>query len=264
MISSATSLAHFDTIYSADCIEWCHSAGYEDLFICGTYQVLDPASTTKQPNDQVDTTVEKDQHEDDVEVEDESESVKRQTQRTGRLLLFQVTDPQSAQSTLREVQRIESNAILDAKWCSRPSSGAPGLAVADAKGQFVFYELSSSRRLEHVQAIQVADTSTLCLSLALSAPQLEELVGDTEYLMQSRTKPSLRIAVSLSNGSLSVLACSIDGEWAVEQTWHAHDFEPWCVAWDPDTNYIWSGGDDCKLKKWDLRDTSVPVYVNRR
>ena len=33
------SIQQIDTIYSADCTEWCHIDGFHDVLLCGTYQV---------------------------------------------------------------------------------------------------------------------------------------------------------------------------------------------------------------------------------
>lgn len=70
------------------------------------------------------------------------------------------------------------------------------------------------------------------------------------------------------------------GQYEIADKWHAHDFEPWCATWDNwDLNTVWSGesscdlcgcvvlrvgGDDLKLKRWDVRDTSAPTSVNKR
>lgn len=99
-----------------------------------------------------------------------------------------------------------------------------------------------------------------------------------------------KLVVSTSDGKVSVL--SGETEMQVEQTWHAHDFEPWIAAWDYwNTDSVWTGqrnsyshllpvanlsmsgkdsdrcmagGDDCKLKLWDLRQgTSRPSALNK-
>ncbi|KAJ9109161.1 hypothetical protein QFC21_000489 [Naganishia friedmannii] len=54
------------------------------------------------------------------------------------------------------------------------------------------------------------------------------------------------------------------GELIVEQAWESHDYEPWITAfdlWRPDV--VWSGGDDLKLKQWDLRSPYSPISVNK-
>lgn len=78
-----------DTVYSADCIEWCPFEPYQDIFVCGTYQVLEPAaaSTSVTPAAvQNDKTI--DELEDSDDEVDTSDAPKTQTQRTGRLLVF--------------------------------------------------------------------------------------------------------------------------------------------------------------------------------
>lgn len=88
-----------DTEYSADSIEWCPLEGYRDLFVCGTYQVVqpDPPAAAKRADE-----VEGDEEaggvaeesgstrSDGFDDEDEEEGFPpKPTQRTGRLLLFQ-------------------------------------------------------------------------------------------------------------------------------------------------------------------------------
>lgn len=73
------------------------------------------------------------------------------------------------------------------------------------------------------------------------------------------------LVVSLSDGSVAVFDAR--GPQLEERVrWHAHDFEPWIAAfdcWQPSA--IWTGGDDCKLKGWDLRQgCETPTFVNKR
>jgi hypothetical protein len=50
------------------------------------------------------------------------------------------------------------------------------------------------------------------------------------------------LIVSLSDGSLSLLRPSSQGELTVSDKWHAHDHEPWIAAWDYwDTSVLYSG-----------------------
>lgn len=92
----AISLAQVDTEFSADCIEWCPFAGFQDLFVCGTYQVLEPhtASSEVEQEEAVKPDADADVPDDSDDEVDTSDAPKKQTQRTGRLLLFQV-DPDS-------------------------------------------------------------------------------------------------------------------------------------------------------------------------
>ncbi|WVQ78764.1 hypothetical protein IAT38_000855 [Cryptococcus sp. DSM 104549] len=236
----ASSLAYIDTTYSADSIECCPFPGFEDLFVCGTYQIIKPEE--KAVEEKPEATGGDGESSDD----EEEEVVPKQTQRVGRLLLFQIRH----EKHLEEIQRIETPAILDTKWSPRLEGGKPTLAVADAKGHVTIYVLDpETRRLEETQVIDVADETTLCLSL------------DFSHCLDPSAPPSL--ITSLSNGSLAHLTPSPEG-YEVASTWHAHDFEPWITAFDlQDPNTVWSGGDDCKLKRWDLRDTSMPTFVNK-
>jgi len=73
-----------DTELSADCIEFCPFEGYHHFFVCGTYQVLAPEVKVTKINP------------DDSEDEDEAQAGPSQTRRTGRLLLFAVTEGQDS------------------------------------------------------------------------------------------------------------------------------------------------------------------------
>ncbi|ODN76820.1 hypothetical protein L202_05420 [Cryptococcus amylolentus CBS 6039] len=238
--NKATSLAYVDTVYSADSIEFCPFQGFQDLFVCGTYQIIKPEEL-EQPKASEEN---KDEEESDS---DEEEFVPQSTQRKGRLLLFQID--QDCQPN--ELQRIETPAILDSKWSPHVrTGGGPRLAVADAKGHIALYELNpDTKRLEEVQTIDVEDETRLCLSL------------DFSYRLEPSVEPS--IIASISNGSLSHLTPTPTG-YEVSSSWHAHDFEPWITAFDlQDVNTVWSGGDDCKLKRWDLREPFMPSMVNK-
>jgi diphthamide biosynthesis protein 7 len=69
------------------------------------------------------------------------------------------------------------------------------------------------------------------------------------------------IITSLSSGHLSHLTPTPTG-YTTTSTWSAHTYEPWICAFDAwDPNRIWSGGDDCILKSWDLR---IPEMVTGR
>ncbi|WWD16638.1 hypothetical protein CI109_101068 [Kwoniella shandongensis] len=244
----AKSLAYVDTIYSADSIEFCPWEGYQDLFICGTYQIVKPEEAPPPPAPPL-----KNAEDDDADSDSDSDSMEeyggpsKPTERVGRILLFQVGEDGES---FEELQRIETPAILDTKWSPHLQGGRPSLGVADAKGHITIYLLDTeTRRLEEQQRTDVDDDTTLCLSL------------DYSHRLHPSTQPS--IITSLSTGSLAHLVPSETG-YEVSSTFHAHDYEPWITTFDLwDTNIVWSGGDDCKLKRWDLRETSRPTLVNK-
>ncbi|WWC68733.1 uncharacterized protein I206_102667 [Kwoniella pini CBS 10737] len=234
----AKSLAYIDTVYSADSIEWCPFVGFQNIFICGTYQIIKP-----DPKEEVKTSI-KDENDSDSDEEFELEPSKP-TERIGRLLIFQVESDDS----LTEIQRIETPAILDTKWSPDLNDGRPVLGVADAKGHITLYSLNNeTRRLEEMQQIDVDEESSLCLSL------------DWSNRLNNSTST---IITSLSTGNLAHIVSTPTG-WQVDQSWKAHDFEPWITSFDNwDSNTVWSGGDDCKLKRWDIRETFRPTFINK-
>ncbi|KAF5355633.1 hypothetical protein D9756_003763 [Leucocoprinus leucothites] len=79
------------------------------------------------------------------------------------------------------------------------------------------------------------------------------------------SRPNGSLVVSLSNGFICLIRHA-ESSWMLAETWHAHDHEPWIAAWNYwDTSVIYSGGDDLKLKAWDIRcGFDSPIFVNKR
>lgn len=75
-----------------------------------------------------------------------------------------------------------------------------------------------------------------------------------------------QIAVSLSSGDITILDLDPTSSTLTESlTWHAHDFEAWIVGWNyHDTNILYTGADDCRLKGWDKRmDCSYATFTSK-
>ncbi|KAL1410347.1 hypothetical protein Q8F55_004355 [Vanrija albida] len=253
----APSLAQVDTLYSADSIEFCPHPGFEQWFTCGTYQLLKPEDQAKADAEArgedagedagasapagdasapsaTSAVASADASDSDGDADSEPDYTPP-APRVGRLYLYALDG-----TTPVESQRIETAAILDAKW-SPHAPDTPELGVADAKGGLSVYSLSGGA-LSLSERYALADDDTLVLSLDWGAPN--ELV------------------TSLSDGTLAHVVRRPSGL-ATAASWAAHDFEPWVAAWaGPDS--VWSGGDDCKLKRWDVRVPDTPVFVNRR
>ncbi|GAA5947547.1 hypothetical protein JCM10213_005155 [Rhodosporidiobolus nylandii] len=227
------SLSSCDTEYSADAIEWC--PGNPHLFACGTYQVVKGEVGDAAPPE--------------ADEEDEGTSSSPTVTRYGRCLLYEVD---SEGKNLKEKQRFDGPAILDMKWSPRPWNGKKTLAIADAKGHLQLHGLNEeTNQLSPIQTVDVTDESTLCLSLDWST-------------RRAATPDPASIVVSLSSGEIATLGG--ESSFEVTSTWHAHDFEPWIAAfdcWQPST--VWTGGDDLKLKGWDLRQgCDAPTFTNKR
>lgn len=219
-LTPATSLAQVDTVYSADSIEFCPLPAYEHWFTCGTYQLLDPATGELAPAPGAAPPS-------PSPSSGEGEGRDAPAPRVGRLLLYALDG-----ATPVEAHRVESAAILDAKW----SPSRPEISVADAKGGLARYALEGLQLLERVE---VADAETLVLSLD-HRPAADDVI------------------TSLSSGELAHVA---GGE--VVARWAAHDFEPWIAAWHG-RDTVWSGGDDLALKRWDVRMPGEATFVKRK
>ncbi|KAI0689612.1 WD-40 repeat-containing protein [Cytidiella melzeri] len=165
--------------------------------------------------------------------------------RRGKCMVF------AFRSTLQE---IALPAVPDLKWCHREQTERPLLAVADSEGHVSLYEyVIEERCLKDFQCIGCASSDVLCLSLDWSNRRYQgSAIGD--------------LVVSMSDGSVALLQPATSAGLSVVDTWHAHDFEPWIAAWNYwDTNTIYTGGDDLKMKGWDVRQGfSQPTFVNKR
>ncbi|GAA5977333.1 hypothetical protein JCM11641_000067 [Rhodosporidiobolus odoratus] len=237
---NCSSISSVDTEYSADAIEFC--PGNPHILACGTYQVVKGETEPAGGDAKVG------QGEDDEE-DQEGESSSPIVTRYGRCLLYEID---SEGKNLTEKQRFDGPAILDMKWSPRPWNDKKTLAIADAKGHVQLHGLDEeTNQLASLQTVDCTDESTLCLSLDWST-------------RRAATPDPASIVVSMSSGEI----CTLGGEssFEVTSTWHAHDFEPWIAAfdcWQPST--VWTGGDDLKLKGWDLRQgCDAPTFVNKR
>ncbi|CAG5918226.1 unnamed protein product [Menidia menidia] len=174
--------------------------------------------------------------------------------RTGRLYLFEFKQEGPMGPPLTELQRMDTAAILDMKWCHVPLAEKPVLGVAAATGELQLYALSKSqegrRGLQTLGSVEVG-AERLALSLDWSTGR--------------KDSSEVRAVCSDSAGCVSV--CSLAQAAPVATAhWKAHDFEAWIAAFSYwDTQLVYSGGDDCKLKGWDLRvSTSSPVFCSKR
>ncbi|XP_055018103.1 diphthine methyltransferase isoform X2 [Boleophthalmus pectinirostris] len=155
---------------------------------------------------------------------------------------------------LTELQRMDTAAILDLKWCHVPVLERPVLGLAAATGDLQLYTLKETqeggRRLHTLSSV-VVGADRLVLSLDWSTGRLDG--------------SDIRVVCSDSAGCISVASLE-EGAVTIQSQWKAHDFEAWISAFSYwDTQLIYTGGDDCKLKGWDLRmDPSCPTFTSKR
>ena len=107
------------------------------------------------------------------------------------------------------------------------------------------------------------------LDLNGEQPQLRLLYEFTSFptsvlVLSLATQPgSTSTLGTLATGEVSVLRIENE-QFTQAETWKAHDLEAWCSAWKS-SETILTGGDDCLLKLWDLRDEPrAGQLVNKR
>ncbi|KAF9277146.1 Diphthine methyltransferase [Linnemannia elongata] len=245
------SLDSDDTLYSADSIEFCPFQSHSHLFACGTYQLAkDESEDEPGPAPPEATATDSDTDSSD---DDEPVKVEKPMLRLGRLLVYAVEGESDDTYKLNNLERIETAAILDMKWSHQLIHGNPTLGVADASGDLSLYQFKSAGNdLEIVTKYQTNYSSKLALSL------------DWSNRVQTSEQP--QIAVSLSSGDITILDLDPSSSTLTESlTWHAHDFEAWIVGWNyHDTNILYTGADDCRLKGWDKRmDCSYATFTSK-
>ncbi|KAF9195152.1 Diphthine methyltransferase [Haplosporangium sp. Z 767] len=250
------SLDSDDTIYSADSIEFCPFESHANLLACGTYQLAKDESedvpVTEEPveSSHSDTDSNSNSNSDDDE---ENIKVEKPMLRLGRLLVYDVQGQGDDSLKLKNTACIETAAILDMKWSHQLLNGNPTLGVADASGDLSLYQFKTSGNdLELITKYKTNTENKLALSL------------DWSNRVEASERP--QIAVSLSNGDITVLDLDPTSSTLTETlTWHAHDLEAWIVGWNyHDTNVLYTGADDCRLKGWDKRmDCAYPTFTSR-
>lgn len=217
--------------------------------------------------------------------EDGDEETSENPSRSGELLLYKI-DENLNFGKGDEIQIVDTDSgVLDGKWLQ----GGPFPAVtsesisykgymystANASGSLNLYQLQDtdedgSFELKHVAATDAdVDTNGLALSLAWD---------ESNYKFADDGNCSTRIVSSYSKGSLAVhdIAGERTAKDQVEcvesQRWDAHTLfgcqaEVWTVCFASNRHYntyadtVISGGDDCKMKLWDLRLTTKPTAV---
>ncbi|XP_029468920.1 diphthine methyltransferase [Rhinatrema bivittatum] len=219
-----------DTEYNADAVEWCPVDGWHNILVCGTYQLKKPESKPAAGDE-------------------ESENPHT---RLGRLYLYSC-HPDQLFTPLMEVQRTETAAILDMKWCHVPVAEHPLLGIANAKGVVELCCLTNSEKMELISCV---DLGQECLALSL----------DWSTGLGDSTQP-MKIVSSDSKGRLSLLevqesAVALD----IIVQWKAHDFEAWIAAFNYwNTEILYSGGDDCRFRGWDTRmGTHTSIFTSNR
>lgn len=235
----AFALQTVDTELTADSVEWCPLQGCRHLLACGTYQLRRPEDPPADPPSK-------------GRMEVEEPRV-----RLGRLFLYNFNENNSTHP-LVEVQRKDTSAILDMKWCHIPVAGHALLGLADASGSIQLLRLVESEEKSHV----LEPLSSLALEEQCLALSLDWSTGKTG---RARDQP-LKIISSDSTGQLHLLMVNETGPRLQKvASWQAHQFEAWIAAFDYwHTEIVYSGGDDGLLRGWDTRVPGKVLFTSKR
>ncbi|RXM93195.1 Diphthine methyltransferase [Acipenser ruthenus] len=132
--------------------------------------------------------------------------------------------------------------------CHVPVSERPLLGIANARGALELQQLTGSEKsgcaLEAVSSLDLGP-DRLALSLDWSTGR-----GESD-----------------SKGCVSLLSlCGSAASLHLLSQWKGHEFEAWIAAFDYwNSDVLYSGGDDCRLKGWDVRTgSSCPIFTSRR
>ncbi|KAK3579536.1 hypothetical protein CHS0354_028368 [Potamilus streckersoni] len=241
-----TTLQTLDTEFCADATEWCPIDGFQDILLCGTYQLQEREASCDA---------------DERSKEEVIVDIPRNQVRVGRLYIYQL---EKEFLRLQERLKLDMPGVLDIKWSHQLINGRPTFGLVNSVGQLRVYQFMEN------QSCSKSDGSSMPqalppLSLLCECQFGADCLGlSLEWSNQLRfSEPS--VAATDSNGFVSLFKVTPA---AVEKTcrWKCQDFEAWITAfnqWDP--SLLYTGGDDCQLKVWDLRiGTDFPVLVSRR
>lgn len=225
--NSVTTIVSETTKFYADSVECCHLEPFQDFFLCGTYQMED----------------------------DDAKSIEHSQVRKGNITLLEISKNSDVSEgfLLKTKTDVDSSGVLDMKWAPHHINKKCTFGVAFSDGCVQLQQVSKNEEnVIELTALCGASVATENKSLALSLDWSTWKYVTPENIIVSDSSGNLN-HLSLSNTSLNL------------QKWKAHDFEAWIAAFDYDNiNIVYSGGDDCLFKSWDLRTSmSTPLFVNK-
>ncbi|GAB1600995.1 diphthine methyltransferase-like, partial [Argonauta hians] len=229
-LAMVTTLQTLKTKFYADSVEWCPITKDSSVLLVGNYQLIEELQQTESQN----------------------EEKFKASPRVGKLYVYQLeTEDSQELLTIDEVS--DHSGILDIKWFRSDLYGHTSFALVDAEGQLCFYQLDKdedqNKRHHTLTSSEELGENVIGLSLDWSIPQ-------------QASDPS--IIASSSDGKISLWQITNTG---LKNTirWKAHDYEAWISAFDYwDGNLAYTGGDDCRLKGWDMRNPQEkPVFISK-
>ncbi|KAJ2715595.1 hypothetical protein H4R19_001117 [Coemansia spiralis] len=225
-VCTPASLASCDTGYCADSLEFSPFADSQ-RFLVGTYQLVEAGSGSQGSS----------------------------AERLGRIYVYDADESADGQSVrIVEQQRIETSAVFDIKWSYQRVQDRALVGVASADGLLTVYAADGQSDQEGYLArvcgtAEPTSAGSMCCSLDWS----NRLDGQAA---------TASIVTSHSDGSIQLVELTNAGV-VVSSQWQGHDLEAWIAAfdyWQP--SVVYTGGDDARLKGWDLRSGPGTHTVN--
>ncbi|KAA0202891.1 hypothetical protein HAZT_HAZT002370 [Hyalella azteca] len=260
-------LLQWSTEYYADSAEFCPLLPFQDVFVIGTYQLEEKggndisSNTVHQEKQSVDgnevTTLAEPENISEVVKEQRSaqedlvlgttslDCSKRRSgedggkqKRKGCLYLHKLVH----RNKKHDLQEIKMAGILDMKWSCQKVSGLILLGVVTSDGELVILKL---REEEENPSLEI-----LCRKFLEGQ---DVLALSLDWSNRKYATESPKISVSDSGGNVSVYEFSNSNLSRVSFA-QCHAYEAWITAfnyWQNDI--VYSGGDDSKLRGYDLR-----------
>ena len=162
--------------------------------------------------------------------------------RSGTVEVFSLT-PDAGSFELHQ-SLDEGAGVLDLKWSTQNSA----FCAVNSIGQLSLYGVVCGidtglevKKIAYSQVCANSEGSELCLSCDWVSHKDRQVI------------------LSDSLGRLAFMECKSSGEIDCISQWKAHAFEAWVTAGDPWLPHlVYSGGDDAKLRGWDLRLAGSP------
>ncbi|XP_054719625.1 diphthine methyltransferase-like [Uloborus diversus] len=223
-VSKAKQLSSMTMEFCADSVEWCPFYPFSQFLVCGTYQL-------------------------------NKESVDDEQSRLGNISLFKFSTSTGSPSDsfgLVTTNVVPTSGILDMKWCPDMISDKPILAAACSDGKLLLYSIN-----EEKDEINLFPEDSINLSI-----ELNKILLSLDWSCENQKLH--KIITSDNLGNLNYFSMR-EANLCMLKSWKAHEFESWIAAFDYDqSDIVYSGGDDCCLKCWDLRNSQLPVFVKKR
>ncbi|CAG5125252.1 unnamed protein product, partial [Candidula unifasciata] len=244
-IAKGKPIQKVDTLLNADAAEWCPHPGLQNVLLCGTYKLLE---STLSEHANTENPVTSSLCNPGLEASEEllAETAQATAQvRVGGVITYKVLFSESGQPHLEECSTMSTCGVLDIKWMEAAAGDRFLYGIVDAEGQFQMFQLEEENLTSRFLAKSRLSESSLGLSLSWA----------------DFSQGSPLVAASDSAGCVTVF--QVGDNLSTVSTWKAHDYEAWITAFHKsDHNLVFSGGDDCKLKCWDLRNTSQSTFCS--